>query len=126
MSQLITIAERFWEMPNLTKAKLMTKAAITIRKIMPEVRAAARVAALIISMLYDIDSRSCPAIAGYRSPNSSIRALVLCGKNGRPPLRFAFSRNQNMIGGPELLISARTNAPVTPNAAASVGVAIPM
>ena len=115
-----------WEMPNLVKAKLRVKAAVTIRKIMAEVRAAARVASLIISQLSDIDSRICPGIAGYRSPNSSIRALVPCGKNGRPPLRFALSRNRYMIDGPELLISARSNAPLTPNAAASVGVASPM
>ena len=41
------------------------------------------------------------------------------------PELFNFFRSPAMIGGPELLSNANTKAPVTPKAAASVGVAQP-
>ena len=110
--------EMSWEIPSLAKAKLSVNAETTMSIIIDDVLTADRIEVLIMSKLTIMDWRSCPSTTGYRSCH-------LANIPVEDPEPFTKFRNHPMIDGPELLIMASTKAPVTPNAAASVGVAQP-
>ena len=110
--------EMSWDIPSLAKAKLRVNAATTISMIIDDVLTVDSTESFNMSQLTDMDCRIEPSTSGDRSWMRAINpvwALEL----------FIFESTQPVIAGPELFTSAKTNAPVTPNAAASVGVAHP-
>ena len=110
-----------WERPSLANAKLRVRAARTMRKIMPVVRTAEIIESRTITKLRSKTAETVcrSGMGAKRSVSRALGVNILIN-----PVPFKNRPAKGLIKSPELSRMARTKAPVTPNAAASLGAAI--